>query len=74
MITISQNGILVMLIPPLRFATQAHDVRSNGAGAAHATYNFLSKVGSHLKDRTSPVGALAIILPDTVTVHMAWFH
>jgi hypothetical protein len=38
-----------MLIPPLRFASQAHDVRSNGAGAAHATYNFLSKVGSHLK-------------------------
>jgi hypothetical protein len=34
----------------------------------------LSKVGSHLKDRTSPVGTLAIILPDTVTVHMAWFH
>jgi hypothetical protein len=74
MITISQYGILVMLIPPLRFASQAHDVRSNGAGAAHATYNFLSKLGSHLKDRTSPVGTLVIILPDTVTVHMAWFH
>jgi hypothetical protein len=28
MIAISQSGILVMLIPPLRFASQAHDVRS----------------------------------------------
>jgi hypothetical protein len=72
MITISQSGILVMLIPPLRFASQAHDVRSNGAGAAHATYKFLSEAGSHLKGRTSPGETLAIILPDTVTVHMAF--
>jgi hypothetical protein len=59
----SRLGVLVMLIPPLRFASQAHDVRSNGAGAAHATYNFLSKVGSHLKNRTSPGGTLALSYP-----------
>jgi len=71
MITISQTGILVMLIPPLRFASQAHDF-AHSAGAAHGTYKFLSEAGSHLKGRTSPDGTLAIILPDSVTVHMAF--
>src|SRR3954466_3609709 len=34
MITVSQDGILVMLIPPLRLQVKFSSVRSNGAGAA----------------------------------------
>jgi hypothetical protein len=36
---------------PAAICKSAHDVRSNGAVAAHATHKFLSEAGSHLKAR-----------------------
>ena len=71
MITNTENGIPVIAhCCACDCKSNFNRVRSNGDGAMGSTIYCL-KFGSHLKDRTSP-GTLAIILPDTVTVHMAF--
>src|SRR5260370_37357598 len=55
MITVSQDGILVMAIPPCDLQVKFSVVRSNDAGSPPATYNFLSKFCSHTNRHTSSV-------------------